>query len=187
MESFVFTRSSRERIGTTALAIVVGGFNTPDPFGGSESPADPQSWNRYEYAVDDPINRNDPNGLCPPGYVPATTAQLQGIVNTAESYTGQQLTHADNTHYVDPGGVLSAIDCTGLIAQALAAIAYVRAGVNRGQIRPGTDPCVLADLIISCLEGSLMISRLERSDKALRNARAHLEEHLETNIRLLPV
>jgi len=60
----------------------------------------------------------------------------------------------------------------------------VREGVNRGQIRPDTDPCALADLIISCLEGALMISRLERSDKALRNARAHLEAHLGAHVRL---
>jgi RHS repeat-associated protein len=109
------------------FASTYGRFVTPDPFGGSESPVDPGSWNRYAYAVDDPVNRNDPNGLCPPGYVPATADQMQGIVDTAESYIlpgSQALTHSDGTHYSDSGGVLTAIDCTGLIAQALAGIAY---------------------------------------------------------------
>jgi TetR/AcrR family transcriptional regulator, transcriptional repressor for nem operon len=61
--------------------------------------------------------------------------------------------------------------------------AIVKKGMEEGEIKPETDPKKLADLIISCLEGSLMISRLERSDKALRSAQAHLETHLEANVR----
>jgi len=38
-------------------------FTTPDPFGGSATFANPQSWNRYTYAGDDPVNANDPAGL----------------------------------------------------------------------------------------------------------------------------
>jgi TetR/AcrR family transcriptional repressor of nem operon len=59
----------------------------------------------------------------------------------------------------------------------------VRKGKKAGEIRPEVDPAQLANLIISCLEGSLMISRLERSDKPLRNARAFLESHLQDHVR----
>jgi len=38
-----------------------GRFNTPDP-GRSARLRDPGSWNRYVYASDDPVNRNDPTG-----------------------------------------------------------------------------------------------------------------------------
>jgi TetR/AcrR family transcriptional repressor of nem operon len=56
-------------------------------------------------------------------------------------------------------------------------------GKAAGQIRKEIDPRALADLIISCLEGSLVIARLERNDDARRNARAHLEAHLENHVR----
>src|SRR5579863_3640631 len=49
-----------------------GRFMTPDPYqstsGGSGDANDPQSWNRYTYASDEPINHIDPEGLfqeCP--------------------------------------------------------------------------------------------------------------------------
>jgi hypothetical protein len=38
-------------------------FTTPDPYGGSAKPGNPQSWNRYTYVGNDPVNRNDPSGL----------------------------------------------------------------------------------------------------------------------------
>ncbi len=41
-----------------------GRFNKPDPAYGSTDPNDPGSWNRYSYASDDPVNANDPQGLC---------------------------------------------------------------------------------------------------------------------------
>ena len=37
---------------------------TPDPFSGSASPYSPQSWNRYPYAMGDPVGGKDPTGLC---------------------------------------------------------------------------------------------------------------------------
>ena len=103
-----------------------GRFLTPDRFRMSAHLSDPRSWNRYMYSDDDSINLNDPDGLCPPGYVSATsTTQLQGIVNTAESYVGQGLEHSGATHFTtNSGGSLTAIDCTGLLMEALAGIGY---------------------------------------------------------------
>jgi RHS repeat-associated protein len=41
-----------------------GRFLTPDPlFMSAANKKDPGSWNRYVYAGDDPVNRNDPSGL----------------------------------------------------------------------------------------------------------------------------
>jgi hypothetical protein len=37
---------------------------TPDPFSGSASQYSPQSWNRYPYAMGDPVGGKDPTGLC---------------------------------------------------------------------------------------------------------------------------
>jgi RHS repeat-associated protein len=40
-----------------------GRWTSPDPYGGSMSTADPQSFNRYAYVNNDPVNHMDPLGL----------------------------------------------------------------------------------------------------------------------------
>jgi RHS repeat-associated protein len=40
-------------------------FDQPDPYGGSYDITNPQSFNRYTYALNDPVNLADPNGLDP--------------------------------------------------------------------------------------------------------------------------
>ncbi len=135
-----------------------GRFLTPDRKGGTLN--SPQSLNRYAYVVDDPVNLNDPLGLCPPGYVPATSDQLQDIVDTAESYVGDNLTHANGVHYVDPSGVLTAIDCTGLIAQALAGIDYTPTNFQRAptadQFPTGQIPNLFAAVTTSPQVGDII-------------------------------
>jgi TetR/AcrR family transcriptional regulator, transcriptional repressor for nem operon len=59
-------------------------------------------------------------------------------------------------------------------------------GIRKREVVPRTDPDKLASLIIGSLEGALMISRLQHSNEALRAARDHLEEHLESRVRALP-
>jgi hypothetical protein len=44
----------------------MGRFLTPDPYKagkGSGDPANPESWNRYAYVTNDPVNLRDPRGL----------------------------------------------------------------------------------------------------------------------------
>jgi RHS repeat-associated protein len=45
-------------------ASMYGRFNTPDPMAGSAGAKSPGSWNRYNYAMGDPVNGSDPSGLC---------------------------------------------------------------------------------------------------------------------------
>ena len=59
----------------------------------------------------------------------------------------------------------------------------VRLGRRRGEIRRQVDPTKLATLIVSTLEGSLMLNRLQRSDEPLDVACHYLEEYLETKVR----
>jgi RHS repeat-associated protein len=40
-----------------------GRWTSPDPYGGSMSPGSPQSFNRYAYVNNDPVNKVDPTGL----------------------------------------------------------------------------------------------------------------------------
>jgi TetR/AcrR family transcriptional repressor of nem operon len=56
-------------------------------------------------------------------------------------------------------------------------------GQRRGEVRSDVDSAKLATLIASTLEGSLMMSRLQRKEKPLDLACRHLEDYLETKIR----
>ena len=59
----------------------------------------------------------------------------------------------------------------------------VEEGRRKGEIRSDIDAEKVATLIISMLEGSLMMSRLERNGDSLALACRHLEEYLEVNVR----
>ena len=60
----------------------------------------------------------------------------------------------------------------------------ISTGISRREIRRGVDSKKLATLIISSLEGALMIARLERDREALVAARSHLESYLEAEVRI---
>jgi len=61
--------------------------------------------------------------------------------------------------------------------------AIAEEGKRRGEVRPGVDSAELAMLIVSTLEGSFMIRRLQKNDGPLDLACHHLEEYLETKVR----
>jgi TetR/AcrR family transcriptional repressor of nem operon len=74
------------------------------------------------------------------------------------------------------------------VAQALqewrhALVSIIRGGIRRGEIRRDVDPQKLANLIISSLEGALMISRLERNTEALQAAQSHLHRYLDAEVK----
>jgi RHS repeat-associated protein len=60
-----------------------GRFNVPDPSLSSNALVLPGNWNSYTYVGGDPINRNDPRGLCspdddPPCYSATGTGSIPG-------------------------------------------------------------------------------------------------------------
>ncbi len=57
-------------------------------------------------------------------------------------------------------------------------------GQRRGEIRCDVDSAKLATLIASTLEGSHMVSRLQKKDEPRDLACCHLEEYLETKVRV---
>jgi TetR/AcrR family transcriptional regulator, transcriptional repressor for nem operon len=56
-------------------------------------------------------------------------------------------------------------------------------GQRRGEVRADVDSAKLATLIASTLEGSLMVSRLQKKEEPRDLAVRHLEEYLETKVR----
>lgn len=74
--------------------------------------------------------------------------------------------------------VLRELAKQGLRGWKLRLEAIVKDGIRTGEIRKGTQPRQVANLIIANLEGALMISRLEGERQALVDARALLESYL---------
>jgi TetR/AcrR family transcriptional repressor of nem operon len=56
-------------------------------------------------------------------------------------------------------------------------------GIKRKEIKRDVDSRNLSTLIISSLEGALMMSRLERTNDALLAVQSYLEDYLETAVR----
>jgi len=63
-------------------------------------------------------------------------------------------------------------------------VLVIHAGIKAQEIRPSIDAKKLASLIISSLEGAIMLCRLERSDEALRAVETHLDSYFEREVRL---
>jgi TetR/AcrR family transcriptional repressor of nem operon len=122
----------------------------------------------------------------------------QEISNTVDRLKQIVWNFRDQRSGLAPGGcplLNTAIDSddgnTKLRAKALAALrswlkrlqSVIEEGKRRGEILRGVDSSELGTLIISTLEGSLMVSRLRRKDDARDLASRHLVEYLETNVR----
>ena len=56
-------------------------------------------------------------------------------------------------------------------------------GKRRGEVCSDVDAARLATLIVSTLEGSFMVSRLQRNEEPLNLACHHLDEYLDTKVR----
>ena len=65
----------------------------------------------------------------------------------------------------------------GLVAKT------VTEGVRRREVRAGVNAKHLATLIVSSLEGAVMVARLDRDRKPLRTVRSYLDDYLETRVR----
>jgi TetR/AcrR family transcriptional regulator, transcriptional repressor for nem operon len=59
----------------------------------------------------------------------------------------------------------------------------IAGGMRRGEIQANINKAKLANVIIASLEGAIMISRLEQSVDALRDAQTHLVNYLEAKVR----
>ena len=63
-------------------------------------------------------------------------------------------------------------------------IEVVKRGIERKEIKPGVNPKEVADIMISSLEGALMMSRLEGNRDALLAMQSYLNSYLDTQVRL---
>ena len=59
----------------------------------------------------------------------------------------------------------------------------IREGIAHRRINSSIHPQTLSHLIIATLEGALLISRLQNNRRPLHDARWHLAEYLERNVR----
>lgn len=58
----------------------------------------------------------------------------------------------------------------------------VKQAQKRGETQPGVDAEEVATLIVASLEGALMMTRIQRKDKALRRVQSHLNRYLDSEV-----
>lgn len=132
----------------------------------------------------------------------AVKTRLQGteqISNAVDRLKHIVRNFCDRREGLVPGGcplLNTAIDTddgnTVLRAKARRALAgwiqrletIAREGQDRDEVRAEVDAREVAMVIVSGLEGGLMMSRLQKKDEALELACRHLEEYLETKVRV---
>ena len=68
-----------------------GRFLSPDPYGGSYDPSNPQSFNRYAYVMNNPLSNVDPSGLMmlPPPIDLGEVCWEYGVCADSDSETGE--------------------------------------------------------------------------------------------------
>ena len=59
-------------------------------------------------------------------------------------------------------------------------------GIAAGTVREDVDVERVSRMIISGLEGGMLVSRIEKNDQALQDAMEHLDGYLEREVRALP-
>jgi TetR/AcrR family transcriptional regulator, transcriptional repressor for nem operon len=62
-------------------------------------------------------------------------------------------------------------------------VRVARGGIERGELRGGVDPDELASVMISTLEGAVMLSKLYDDPAHVARAVAHLERYLDESVR----
>src|ERR1700733_2713927 len=74
---------------------------------------------------------------------------------------------------------LRRLSLEGLRAWKSRLLQILKEGIERGEVESGTDPVRVVNAVIAVLEGSLLISRIERKSSALEDARLHLDTLLD--------
>ncbi len=88
------------------LSTTEGRWITPDPAGmGAVSPGDPQTWNRYAYVGNNPLNVTDPLGL--------HGASINGIDASC----------AVVSNFASAGGAASLVCCAQIVSAAMPGLA----------------------------------------------------------------
>jgi TetR/AcrR family transcriptional regulator, transcriptional repressor for nem operon len=74
---------------------------------------------------------------------------------------------------------LRRLSLEGLRAWKSRLLQILKEGMERGEVTRGTDPVRVVNTVIAILEGSLLISRMERTSNAMENAKLHLDSLLD--------
>jgi len=100
------------------LSTTEGRWITPDPAGmGAVSPGDPQTWNRYAYVGNNPLNVTDPLGL----HGAASENDVYGGFDC--SINGIDASCAVVSNFASAGGAASLVCCAQIVSAAMPGLA----------------------------------------------------------------
>jgi len=131
-----------------------GRWLSPDPAGpGAVEPANPQSWNRYAYALNNPLALTDPLGLfCvwDNGSFDANDDPLTGNQQDCENKYGGTWFNGDPSNWIDQNGnpVFGSNDWSADTNELAAALAY---GINPTGVAPWGEESGVPDASVSAV------------------------------------
>ncbi|MGD1899743.1 MAG: TetR family transcriptional regulator C-terminal domain-containing protein [Phormidesmis sp.] len=91
------------------------------------------------------------------------------ILNTA--------VESDDTHPALRERAKAAVDSWRLLFERI-----IEKGINRGELKEGTNADEVATVLISTLEGAVMLSRLYSDDEYVRRALVHLRQYILSEV-----
>ena len=92
-----------------------GRFTSPDPFNGSMSPGNPQSFNRYSYTLNSPLNFVDPLGLVTSGVDPGFYGSRMSDLPILHTRTGFMTDMAEAAHNIRVQNTYDAVEATNAL------------------------------------------------------------------------
>jgi RHS repeat-associated protein len=155
-------------------ASTYGRFTTKDNSGKSARLGSPQTWNRYSYSSNDPVNRNDPKGLC--------DVVIGGITNSSSNSSG--LTQFASNIGADQAFPYSNGNGTGLLGQIYGLLAGVGSVAAQALAGANASTLVALDSILQAAQdpGNINIFTFSGGAQAFASAYQYLPASIQGRI-----
>lgn len=112
-------------------------------------------------------------------FIAAFASQVENPIFSGGCYVLNTAIEADDAHPALRARAQEAIQ--HWIALLRTAVAE---GIEKGEVRPEVDPDVVAAVLVSGLEGAIMLSKITRNRDHMRRVAAHLSAYLEQMVRV---
>jgi AcrR family transcriptional regulator len=111
-------------------------------------------------------------------FVAAFASQVENPVFTGGCYVMNTAIEADDAHPALRARAHDAIHRWLTLLRTT-----VAEGIARGEVRPEVDPDAVAAVLVSGLEGAIMLSKITSNRDQMRRVAAHLSAYLEQTVR----
>jgi RHS repeat-associated protein len=146
------SESNLDNFGARYYGSALGRFMSVDPTYESEILELPQTWNRYAYVYDRPVNLTDPNGECPPCIGALIGGAIEGSVDLAVQLSNNG-GHISQVSWKEVGANAAGGAVTGALAGSTGGLSLLGSAVA-GDAFVSVSSGVIGGTVTHALEGS---------------------------------